>query len=83
MSCRLAGKALPTSDDGVDIAGVELQSIAVAAGPLSREYGGATAKKTVQHNFSSAATVQDSVSHQRDRLRGRMQREKITFLFAA
>src|SRR4051812_48870723 len=57
----LAGKCLPPTDDGVDVARIELQPVADPAGTLGRNHGRATTEEWVQNEVIAGGAVHDRV----------------------
>src|SRR4051812_15975207 len=66
------GEELPAPHDDVDIGGVELETVADAAGHLGRNQGCARAEKRVIDRLTGPAVVFDRAAHALDRLLGAM-----------
>src|SRR5260370_2554649 len=64
------GEALPASHDDVDISGVELETVADAAGHFGRDQARARAEKRVIDRLARPAVVGDRATHAVDRLLG-------------
>src|SRR6202521_1230648 len=76
----IARERLPAPDDGVDVAGIDLEPVAASARALGRDHRGAAAEETVEHDVAARRAVEDRVGDERDRLHRRMQREQIAFV---
>src|SRR6185369_11233312 len=72
MRSAAPGEKLPPPHDDVDIGGVELQTVAGAAGHLGRDQGCARAKKRVVDRLAGPTVVFDRAAHTLDRLLGAM-----------
>src|SRR5947207_13595642 len=83
MMSTAAGECLPAADDRVDIAGIELKSVAAPAGALGGDHRRAAAEKAVEHDVAAGRTVEDRIGDHRHRLHRRMQRQQIALLAAA
>ena len=64
------GEALPASHDDVDISGVELDTVADAAGHFGRNQARARTEKRVIDRLAGPAVVDDRAAHTLDRLLG-------------
>src|ERR1700719_3468459 len=62
------GEALPTSHDDIDIGGIELDTVADAAGRLGRDQTAARTEKRVIDRLAWPAVVGDRTAHALDRL---------------
>src|SRR5262249_55488488 len=74
---------LPAANDGVDIQGIDLQSVTTTASALGGDHRGTTAEEGVEHDMAARRTVQNCVRHQRNRLHGWMKCEQITLISCA
>src|SRR5205814_10471712 len=83
MTSAAAGECLPAADDRVDIAGIELKSVAAPAGALGGDHRRAAAEKAIEHDVAAGRAVEDRVGDHRHRFHRRMQRRQITLLAAA
>src|SRR3984893_16104313 len=62
------GEDLPASHDDIDISGVELKTVADAAGHLGRDQARARAEKRVVDRLAGPAVIDDRAAHALDRL---------------
>src|SRR5437588_11983627 len=83
MTSAAAGECLPAADDRVDIAGIELKSVAAPAGALGGDHRRAAAEKAVEHDVAAGRAVEDRIGDHRHRFYCRMQRRQIALLAAA
>src|SRR6185295_12867964 len=66
------GEELPSLHDDVDIGGVELETVAEAAGHLGRDQRRARAEERVVNRLAGPTVVFDRAAHALDRLLGAM-----------
>src|SRR5262245_41622388 len=83
MSRAAARQRLPAPDNGIDIAGVELDAVAAPAGALGRDYCRAAAKKAIEYDVAAGRAVEDGIGDHCHRFDGRVQRQQIAFRAAA
>src|SRR5438309_6262556 len=83
MTSAAAGQCLPAADDRVDIAGIELKSVAAPAGALGGDHRRAAAEKAIEHDVAAGRAVEDRIGDHRHRFYCRMQRRQIALLAAA
>src|SRR6267378_1452920 len=70
MRCAAPGEELPAAHDDIDISGIELETVADAAGHFGGDQTGARAEKRVIDRLAGPAVVDDRASHAFDRLLG-------------
>src|SRR5205814_1707518 len=77
MTSAAAGECLPAADDRVDIAGIELKSVAAPAGALGGDHRRAAAEKSVEHDVAAGRAVEDRIGDHSHRLHGRMECQQV------
>src|SRR5580693_4148488 len=76
----LAGIGLPSSDRGIDVKWVDLQSTAYAPDSLGGDQRRAAAEKAIEHDLAAGGAVQECIGNQPHRFDGRVQGQEIAFL---
>src|SRR3954465_5685832 len=83
MTSAAAGECLPAADDRVDIAGMELKSVAAPAGALGGDHRRAAAEKAIEHDVAAGRAVEDRIGDHRHRFYWWSKRRQIALLAAA
>jgi hypothetical protein len=76
MSCRVAGECLPAANDGIDVKGVDLDSVAPTASTFRRNERGTAAQKRIEDYVAPARGIEKGIRNQRHGLHGRMRGEE-------
>src|SRR5712671_1589075 len=80
MPGGVAGQLLPSADNRIDIARIELRPVAAPAGALGRDHRGAAAEEPVEHDVAAGGAVEDRVGDQAHRLYRRVQCQEVPLL---
>jgi hypothetical protein len=71
---------LPAADCRIHVTRIKFESETAPTGALGRDYRGAAAQETVQHDVAPRRGIHDGIGDHRDRLHGRMKREQIALI---
>ena len=80
MDCLELCLSLPSTDDGVDVEWIKLESVASAPAVLGSDHGSPRAQKWVKDTISSGTAILDGINDQGDGLWGGVESEKISYL---
>ena len=80
MDCLELCLSLPSTDDGVDVEWIKLESVASAPAVLGSDHGSPGAQEWVKDTISSGTAILDGINDQGDGLWGGVESEKISYL---